>query len=104
MFGFGVKTITTDELAAKLASGKPVLIDVREPREVATGRIKGSINIPIGTLPAKIGTLDPQAETLLICHSGNRSATAARLLTRAGFEHAYSVKGGIAAWRGKTVR
>ena len=104
MFGFGVKTITTEQLAEKIAAGKPVLIDVREPREVATGRIEGSVNIPLGMLPSKIGTLDPHAETLLICHSGNRSATAARLLTRAGFERAYSVTGGMAAWRGTIVR
>jgi rhodanese-related sulfurtransferase len=104
MFGFGVKTITTAELADKLAAGKPVLIDVREPREFASGHVKGSANMPLGTLASKIAKLDPAAETLLICHSGNRSASAARMLSRAGFERAYSVKGGTLAWRGKLVR
>lgn len=104
MFGWGVKTISTDELAEKLKHGKPVLIDVREPYEFAGGRVKGAVNVPLGQLAGRLAKLDPHAETYVICQSGHRSATAARLLTRAGFEHAYSVKGGTSAWRGKLVR
>jgi rhodanese-related sulfurtransferase len=104
MFGWGVKTVSVGELAEKLAEGKPVLIDVREPREFASGHVKGSVNIPLGALAAKAGKYDSGTDTYLICHSGNRSASAARVLQRAGFEHAYSVKGGIAAWTGRLVR
>jgi len=104
MFGWGVKTITVDELAEKLKQGKQVLIDVREPYEFAAGHVKGAVNIPLGTLPGKLGKLDPHAETYVICQSGHRSATAVGLLKRAGFDHAYSVKGGTSAWRGKLAR
>lgn len=104
MFGWGVRAVSVDELAEKLSAGKPVVIDVREPREFAAGHIKGSVNIPLGALAAKTGKFDPGTDTYLICHSGNRSASAARILQRAGFEHAYSVKGGIAAWTGRLVR
>jgi len=104
MFGLGVKTVTVDQLAEKLAAGKPVVIDVREPREFAAGHLKGSVNVPLGTLADKAGKYDKGADIYLICHSGNRSATAARIMARAGFEHAYSVKGGTAAWKGKLVR
>lgn len=104
MFGWGVETVTVDELAAKLAAGKLVLIDVREPNEFATGRVKGAVNVPLGRLADKMAGFDPHAETFVICQSGRRSVTAARMLTRAGFEHAYSVKGGTSAWRGKLVR
>jgi rhodanese-related sulfurtransferase len=104
MFGLGVKTITVDELAEKLANGKPVLIDVREPNEFASGHVPGATNIPLGQLGARLGKLDPAAETLVICQSGHRSATAVSALKRAGFEHAYSVKGGTSAWRGKLAR
>jgi rhodanese-related sulfurtransferase len=104
MFGWGTKTVTTDELADKLKQGKQVLIDVREPYEFAAGHVKGAVNIPLGTLGSKLGKLDPNAETYVICQSGHRSVTAVGLLKRAGFEHAYSVKGGTSAWRGKLAR
>ena len=104
MFGWGVKTVTVDELASKLEEGKVVLIDVREPYEFATGRVKGAVNVPLGRLAEKLGRFDSRAETYVICQSGHRSVTGVRLLERSGFDHAYSVKGGTSAWRGKLVR
>jgi rhodanese-related sulfurtransferase len=104
MFGWGTKTVSVQELAEKLAEGKQVLIDVREPYEFAAGHVKGAVNVPLGSLAAKLSKFDPNAETYVICHSGSRSGTAVRLMKRAGFENAYSVRGGTAAWRGKLVR
>jgi rhodanese-related sulfurtransferase len=104
MFGFGVKTVSVDELASRMARGKQVIVDVRDPHEFASGHVPGAVNVPLGRLTGAVGGLDPGAETFLICQSGNRSATAARLLARAGFDHAFSVKGGTAAWRGKLER
>ncbi len=104
MFGWGTKTITTDELAEKIKAGKVVLIDVREPSEFSGGRVPGAINIPLGRLREGVGKYDPNAETYLICASGSRSATAARQLKALGFTDAYSVKGGMAMWRGKVKR
>ena len=104
MFGFGVKTITIDELATKLAKGKQVLIDVREPYEFAGGHVKGAVNVPLGTLADKLGRFDANAETYVICQSGHRSGSAVRMLKRAGFESAYSVKHGTSGWRGQLVR
>lgn len=104
MFGWGVKSVTVDELADSLSEGKQVLIDVREPYEFAAGHIKGAANVPLGQLAGKLGKLDPRAETYVICQSGHRSASAVKLLNNAGFEHAFSVKGGTSAWRGRLVR
>jgi len=104
MFGWGVKTITVDELADKLKQGKQVLIDVREPYEYAAGHVKGAVNVPLGQLADKLGRFDAQADTYVICQSGHRSASAVRFLKRSGFENAYSVKRGTSAWPGKLVR
>jgi len=104
MFGWGVKTVTVEELAEKLKQGKQVLIDVREPYEFKAGHVKGAVNVPLGQLADRLGKFDSNAETYVICQSGHRSASAVRLLKRAGFEHAYSVKRGTSAWRGKLVR
>jgi rhodanese-related sulfurtransferase len=104
MFGLGVRTVTVDELAQKLAQGKPVLIDVREPNEFAAGHVNGAVNIPLASLAGRLAEFGPEADTYVICRSGKRSATAVRTLIRAGFKHAYSVKGGTLAWTGKLVR
>ena len=104
MFGWGVKTITTEDLAARMREGSPVLIDVREPHEFAEGRVPGAVNIPLGQLRDAAEKLDPSAETLLICHSGHRSATAARMLKRSGFADVHSVRGGTSAWAGALKR
>lgn len=103
MFGWGVKSVTVDELAGKLALGK-VLVDVREPREFAAGHVNGAVNMPLGQLAGSLGRLDPTAETYVICQSGRRSVTGVRILQRAGFDRAYSVKGGTSAWRGGLTR
>lgn len=104
MFGWGVKTVSISELADKLSQGKQVLIDVREPHEFSAGHVEGALNVPLGQLAARLSEFDPHAETYLICQSGRRSVTAAKLLNSAGFERAYSVKGGTSAWRGKLAR
>lgn len=104
MFGFGVKSVTIDELAAKLSQGEPVLLDVREPWEFAAGHVDGAVNVPLGQLADELGKLDSTAETFVICQSGRRSVTAVRQLTRHGFGKAYNVKGGTSAWRGPLVR
>jgi len=104
VFGWGVKTVSVDALADALAQGKPVLIDVREPSEFSSGHVKGAVNVPLGKLVGRLDKFDPHAETYVICQSGRRSVTAVRFLKGAGFEHAYSVKGGTSAWCGRLVR
>jgi rhodanese-related sulfurtransferase len=104
MFGLGVKSVTVDELAGRIARGSAALVDVREPNEFAAGHVKGAVNIPLGKLAGALGSLDPDAETFVICQSGNRSATGVRMLDHAGFAHAYNVKGGTSAWRGRLAR
>jgi len=104
VFGFGVKTISIEQLAARMSEGDPLVIDVREPSEFAAGHVPGARNIPLAQLAARAQKLDPAAETLLICQSGHRSARAAKQLKRAGFEHAFTVKGGTQAWKGPLKR
>lgn len=104
MFGWGVKTISAEELADELGRSKPLLIDVREPNEYAGGHVRGAINIPLGSLKQRLGKFDPDARTLLICESGHRSKTAAAMMQRAGFTDVHSVRGGTRAWKGPLKR
>ncbi len=93
--------ISTSELAAKLAAGRPaglVLLDVREPWEFATAKIEGSVPIPMGEIPARIQELDPEGHIVTICHAGVRSMNVAVWLRNQGLEKVQSLRGGIDAW------
>lgn len=103
-FGPRVKNVSTTELAEKLKAGRPVLIDVREPSEYASGHVPRAINIPVGEIASRMGELDPSAETYVICQSGRRSLRATKALTKAGFANVSNVVGGTSAWSGKLKR
>lgn len=87
------------ELAARLAKGdSPVLLDVREPWEYAIAALPGSVLVPLGTLQQRTPALDAQAEYVVICHHGGRSAMAAQWLRSQGFARVANLEGGIDAW------
>jgi len=77
------------------------LIDVREDREWNKGRVPGAIHIGKGVLERDINraTDDPNAEIVLYCGGGSRSALAAENLQRMGYTNVYSLEGGFGAWR-----
>jgi rhodanese-related sulfurtransferase len=91
--------ISPQEAAALLAEGSARLIDVREPWEIATVHIEGSVAMPMGDVPARANQeLDPDERLLVVCHHGVRSMNVAFWLRGQGFEQAQSVRGGIDAW------
>lgn len=91
--------ITPRELADRIARGDtPRIIDVREPSEWAIARIPGAELIPLATLGVAQSKLDPNAEIVILCHSGARSLWAARHLRDAGFKSVLNLTGGISRW------
>lgn len=76
----------------------PLLLDVREPWEHQTCRIEGSTLTPMNTIAARAQELDPEAETVVICHHGGRSYQVALFLERNGFSKLYNLQGGVNAW------
>ena len=95
----GVREMSVTELAARLRSGDAFdLIDVREPYEHAIARIPQARLIPMRTLAASVGSLDPGREVVLLCHHGMRSAAAAEFLREQGFQRVWNLTGGIDAW------
>ena len=81
---------------------KPVLLDVREPWEVAISRITlddaPSITIPMQQIPARLAEIDPQQPILALCHHGVRSQQVGWFLDRQGYPKVYNITGGIDAW------
>ena len=91
--------ITSVELKQRLDRGdKLKIIDVREPNEYQINRIPGSTLIPLGDVPKRYNELDPDAEIVVHCKMGGRSAKAADFLRSVGFKHVLNLKGGILDW------
>ena len=92
------RDIDAAELAARLGTDdEPMVLDVREPDEVAEWAIAGSVNVPSGELGERIAELPSDREVVVVCAAGGRSALAADLLARAGLRVA-NLRGGMAAW------
>lgn len=75
-----------------------VILDTREPGEHAAGAIPGAINIPLGTLRSKLGTLDREKFYVVHCQVGLRGYLAERILKQAGFRCA-NLSGGWKTWK-----
>ena len=88
------------ELASRLAAGDElVLLDVREAEELAICALPGVVHIPLGELAVRHTELDPDAESVCICHHGIRSASAAAGLRNVGFDGPlWNLTGGVERW------
>ena len=83
--------------ARLLADGEAVALDVRENDEWAAGRISGSVHLPLGELVVRQDEIPEETPLVVVCRSGSRSAWAAEMLGRAGYE-AWNLAGGLQAW------
>ncbi|WP_419803871.1 rhodanese-like domain-containing protein [Terriglobus sp.] len=92
--------LSVAELAALRRDEKsPVVVDVREPWEIATASLPGTVNMPMGDVPARAHQeLDPEAAVVVMCHHGARSLSVTNWLRQQGFDKAQSLAGGIDQW------
>lgn len=75
-----------------------ILLDVREPSEYAQVHIEGSLHIPMGQIPARLGELDSGHTYVVMCHHGARSQQVALFLASRGYPQVSNLAGGIDAW------
>jgi molybdopterin/thiamine biosynthesis adenylyltransferase/rhodanese-related sulfurtransferase/molybdopterin converting factor small subunit len=91
--------IEVTEVKAMLDRGDSfVLLDVREPHEYQIASIPGAKLVPLGEVARRLDEFDKNADIVIHCKSGMRSAKACGILKQAGFEHVRNMKGGILAW------
>jgi len=85
---------------AKMNDSDTLVIDVREPHEFIHSHIEQAINMPLGKLPEELSKIaDHKIKPVLIsCQTGTRSASAGKVLTKAGFEQVFVITGGMQAW------
>lgn len=85
---------------AKMNDSQTVVIDVRDPAEFATAHIENAINLPLDKLPNELAKIEGRKTdpVLIACQSGARAASAAKILTKAGFEQVFVISGGMESW------
>jgi hydroxyacylglutathione hydrolase len=91
--------LSPEVAAERLASASPpVLVDLRTPSERSDRSIPGSVHVPLSRLVEQLETLARDRPLVLHCAGGYRSAIAASVLQRHGFEKVSELAGGISAW------
>ncbi len=96
LFRKSYRTVGVTEARQEIAAGA-LLIDVRSVGEWKSGHAAGAKHMPLDTLGSGLSTIPAGASVVTICHSGMRSAVAARTLAKHGFTVS-SVRGGMIAW------
>ncbi len=95
----GIPEISVEELKAMHERRDDfVLVDVREPHEVAICAFPESVKIPLGSLPENLHRLSTADEIVVHCKLGGRSAKAVQLLRETGFRKVRNLAGGIDRW------
>jgi rhodanese-related sulfurtransferase len=94
-----VPQVSARELKSRLDAGEhPVILDVREPWEIAVASLPGTVHIPLRDLARRVDELDASRDVVVMCRSGGRSQQAAQFLATRGFARVSNLDGGILAW------
>jgi adenylyltransferase/sulfurtransferase len=80
------------------APERTLIIDVREPHELAICRLSHAEHIPIREIPERASTLPRDKHLLILCHSGGRSRRVTDFLRAQGLTSVSNIAGGIDAW------
>jgi hydroxyacylglutathione hydrolase len=93
-----IRQIQPTELADMRGDRTPVVVDVRHEGEWRAGHLPSAIHVPLGHLSKRLAELPKGQPLVMQCQSGSRSAIAASLLRRAGYEDVSTLTGGLGAW------
>ena len=97
-----IREVSVPDVKAMLDSGAPFhLIDVREDGEWANGHLPQAQHLCKGIIERDIEALVPdhQAQIVLYCGGGYRSALAADNLQKMGYTNVFSMDGGFRGWK-----
>jgi rhodanese-related sulfurtransferase len=97
--GHRVHDLPPEEVSRGMAEGRYLLVDVREPNEVAVDAYPGALVVPLSSFdPHAIP--DPMGKQVVFaCRSGKRSVTASLAAQAAGLAYDKHLAGGMLAWK-----
>ena len=94
-----VQDLTPDEVSKGIAEGRYLLVDAREPNEVAVEAYPAGVVVPLSTFDPK-NIPDPQGKQVVFaCRSGKRSVTASLAAQAAGLPYDKHHAGGMLGWK-----
>ena len=94
-----VHDLTPEDVSNGMAEGRYLLVDVREPNEVAAEAYPSGVVVPLSTFDPK-AIPDPQGKQVVFaCRSGKRSVTASLAAQAAGLAYDKHLAGGIIGWK-----
>jgi rhodanese-related sulfurtransferase len=94
-----VQDLTPQDVAKGMAEGRYLLVDVREPNEVAVEAYPGGVVVPLSTFDPKAIPDPAGKQVVFACRSGKRSVTASLAAQAAGLPYDKHLAGGILAWK-----
>ena len=96
----GATAIGVAEATQLINRQKGLFLDIRGTSEFERGYIADSKNIPLSGLNEQLDTIKDLAQPIiLVCASGQRAATAGKLMRSHGFSDVYVLKGGVNTWK-----
>lgn len=94
-----VQDLTPQEVSKGLKEGRYLLVDVREPNEIAAEAYPEGVAVPLSTFDPR-AIPDPQGKQVVFaCRSGKRSVTASLAAQAAGLPYDKHLAGGILGWK-----
>lgn len=95
------KTLSAADFDKKIQDGNVQIVDVRTPEEYAESHLKDAVNINFNNddFVDMVSKLDKSKPVLVYCLSGGRSAKAAALISKKGYNDVYNLDGGMLAWK-----
>lgn len=94
-----VHDLTAEEVSSGMAEGRYLLVDVREPNEVAVEAYPGGVVVPLSTFDPESLPHPEGKRVVFACRSGKRSVTASLAAQAAGLPYDMHLAGGMLAWK-----
>ena len=97
----GIASIPSSQAVQLINRQSGIVVDVREAEEFKSGHIPRALNLPLSGLATRLNELQKFKDkpVILCCRSGQRSARAAVMLRKNGFNQVHNLSGGLLAWQ-----
>lgn len=101
-----IKTVNTHELTMLVNKNDGVIVDTRSANDFNKGHITDAVNLPLDKITSEqYGKLEKHKDDpiVVVCHAGISAKTAAKSLSKSGFNQVYVLQGGMQTWQGANL-
>lgn len=101
----GGAKISAQGAVSLINSNEAIVVDIRDRKEFAEGRITGSVNIPLNALKSRAGELNKHKDKQIIVADkmGQHSAMAVKQLNAEGYANVVRLNGGVGDWKASNL-